>query len=122
MSALIFLAQAIATVWSLAFSIGIFGQILATMFNMPRAERVWRAAARIHQELWLFAPPGLLVVVIQTWNSDMPFMIVFQALTVYGWWVYRDWPDENRWKRRGRKLKDAIAVRAGKLVIVPQGS
>jgi hypothetical protein len=56
---------------------------------------------------------------IHDWHSHTPWLVFFDALSLYTWWIYRDWPDENRWKRRGKKLKDAIAIRAGRLVVVP---
>lgn len=42
------------------------------------------------------------------------------ADAIYGlwWWRSRNWPDD-KWTRRGRRLKEKIAAVRGKLVAVP---
>jgi hypothetical protein len=105
--------------WSLAFCIGQTGELLNMKYDSRRLELLWRAAGRVHQEVWIAVPPGVLLGTIHDWHSHTPWLVFFDALSLYVWWIYRDWPDENRWKRRGKKLKDAIAIRAGRLVVVP---
>ena len=113
------LAAIAYVIWGMSLSVANIGDMITSSLDAPRVERMWRASARIHQEFWIVAPPGLLFDAVNTWRGDRPYMIVLNALTLFFWWQYRNWPDENRWKRRGRKLKDAIAVRAGRLVVVP---
>ena len=78
----------------------------------------WNVVARMHQELWPVAFPGIVWSAVDNFN-DEPWMLIFNALSFIGWWAYRDWPDENPWKKRGRKAKETIVARGGKLVIVP---
>lgn len=106
-------------IWQLSIAGGMLGQIIVMLGGGQRADRLWRALARVHQELWIVAPPGLILGAIHTWHSGTPWLIISYAFALWQWWHYRDWPDENRWKRRGRKLKDAVTVRAGRLVVVP---
>ena len=62
---------------------------------------------------------GIVHWAVQDWNGDSPWVILFDALNLFNWWYFRNWPDENRWKRRAKKAKEAVAVRAGRLVVVP---
>lgn len=119
MSVLNVVAQIVSVAWTLALGAAIFGQALAMLSGSAKADKVWRGAAAVHQELWIAAPPGLIFVAVDTWHGPMPWLLFFNALNLWNWWHYRDWPDENRWKRRGRKAKEAVSVRAGRLVVVP---
>ena len=83
-----------------------------------RAERVFAACVRIHQELWIAAPPGIAIGAVMTIHGTHWWTIIFNACTLYNWVLFRDWPDENIWKRRGRKLRDKVTVQDGKLVVV----
>jgi hypothetical protein len=115
------LAQMVSLCWQMALCAAMVGRLLSTISSGggPRMDRLWRAFARVHQELWIAAPPGLIAGAAGTWHSKYSWMIISFAVALWQWWAYRDWPDENRWKRRGRKLKDAVAERAGRLVVVP---
>lgn len=104
------LASAIYLAWALWFTAAIFG----SMLNVKH----WRVAARMHQELWPFAFPGIVWSTVNSFN-ERPWFLIFNALSFVGWWLNRDWPDENPWKKRGRKAKETIVARGGKLVIVP---
>jgi hypothetical protein len=108
------LAQITYTVWIMSLSCALLGSTVAP-------ERIWRALAAVHQELWLFAPPGMLVGAIEAWNGSAKYLAAFSVLGAWNWWYFRNWPDENRWQRRSRKAKEAVAERAGRLVVVPEG-
>ena len=126
MSALKFLAQWVYLSWLLVLVAGLVGQLLHLLNGRregARLEVFHRACGRLHQELWLFAPPGLLLGVIHNfWSPGMQWHLIFDAINVYNWWAYRNWPEDNHWKRRAKKAKEAVAVRAGRLVVVPVGT
>lgn len=84
-----------------------------------RLEKAWRLLARIHQELWPFAPAGFMVSVMDLWHGSYPWLIVIQAWALLTWWQARNWPEDNHWKRHGKKAKEAVQRRAGRLVVVP---
>lgn len=115
------LTQSVYTAWILSLACAMYGQLLCMFRSTKKGERVWRACAAAHQELWLFAPPGALLGAVDAWNGPARWVLAFYALGLWMWWKYRDWPDENRWKRRSRKAKEAVAERAGRLVVVPAG-
>lgn len=119
MSALTTLASGVWLMWTLALSTGLFAELWQLITARRWAGELRAAAGRVHQELWILAPPGMLLGTVTHWHSHAPWLIVFDALSMWNWWVYRNWPDENRWKRRGRKLRDKVAQRGGKLVVVP---
>jgi hypothetical protein len=108
--------------WQLALTGGQMGEFWCQIVrSSDRLERFWRAAARIHQEAWLFAPPGFLILTVQAWHRNQSWTMLFYAYALYSWWKYRDWPEENHWKRRGKKVRDTVKVSAGRLVVVPAG-
>lgn len=83
-------------------------------------------AERIHRELWLFAGPGILITIIQTWNKGGPLIgfIPFEMLSVLWWWLLRNWPndDDDTWTKRGRRLRGKIKViLRGSRPVVGQG-
>jgi hypothetical protein len=87
--------------------------------DSSRVERLWRAAAMIHQELWLFVAPGILLSAVQHWHSSNWYLVFFDMVSLRNWWHFRNWPEDNNWKRRAKKAKEAVERRAGRLVVVP---
>ncbi len=123
MTALIALTQNVSLLWQIAYTTALILHIAVMLgYRSNRLHRALNAAARIHQELWLFAPAGLVVNAVIIWNGPVPWMIVFSAFGLLVWWQARKWPDDNVWKRRGKKLRDKVAVSAGRLVVVPAGA
>jgi hypothetical protein len=42
------------------------------------------------------------------------------SIATVAWWITRNWPsDDDRWKRRRKKLTEAVKQKAGRLVVVP---
>lgn len=107
--------------WSLALAVGLYVQLLSMLAKGNLLEKIWRAAGRAHQELWLFASPGILIGTSSHLHHK-PWMLIFDALSMFNWWYFRNWPEDNHWKRRGKKARDAVKVRAGRLVVVPVGA
>jgi len=116
---LLALADGVYLVWSLALAFGFVGRIVHTVNGSDRLGRLWQAAARVHQEAWLFAAPAMLIRISDHVDS-IPWYLVIDLCGAWVWWTTRDWPDdENPWKRRGKRAKDAVTERAGRLVVVP---
>lgn len=117
------LAIWVSICWQLSLCAGQLGEMWCKdVRSSDRAERLWRAFARVHQEAWLFAPPGFLILTVQTWHEPgQSWFILFYAYALFSWWHSRNWPEDNHWKRRAKKAKEAVAVRAGRLVVVPAG-
>lgn len=115
------LASVVTLMWSMHLAIGLVGQLFCLIRPVPWVETFWRANARMHQELWLFVPPGVGLAAIEHCHSaDLKWLVLFDTLTLINWWRFRDWPDdENRWKRRGRKAKESVSRVGARLVVVP---
>jgi hypothetical protein len=107
------IAREVGFAWQFAFIGAAVGYVLR------RDAKITSALIRMHQELWIVGGPGLLASAVDSFHGRWPWMVAFNAWGLVSWWSLRNWPDENRWKRRGRKLKDAVAVRAGRLVVEP---
>jgi hypothetical protein len=98
-----------------------FGTILrvrmAGRTSPPRwAEVLIRGKREIHP----FIPFAILINLLivnwdQGWGDDM-FNIVIAAWALIGWFLDKD--DDDRWKRRRKKLAEKVSVRGGKLVTV----
>lgn len=114
------LATGIYLMWTLSLAVALMGSLLGMIKpGSQLLDAMWQAFARIHQELWIVVPPCIALAAVDHWHAHSWFGLFTDALTLFNWVHYRDWPDENRWKRRGRKLRDAVAERAGRLVVVP---
>lgn len=124
MSALLFLAGMVFMAWQWVFMVAFTADLFRQAgVKAERTAAVTRRFGRFHQELWLFAPPGLLIGTVEHFHTPgLQWLVVIDAIWLFNWWHYRNWPDENRWKRRAKKAKDAVTVRAGRLVVVPAGS
>ncbi len=119
------LAPLVSNLWAYC----VVGAFIAHIFVQRRAGDSGRrlrtfgnGLARAHQELWLFALPGLVVNLIGHVQHGSTALAAIDLINIAGWWLWRNWPDDNVWKRRGRRVKDAVAERAGRLVVVPAGA
>jgi hypothetical protein len=114
------LAFFIYLMWTLSLSVALMGSLVSMLRpGSRRLDVVWRAFAHMHQELWIAVPPCIAFAAVDNWHRHFWYGLFCDALSLVIWVQFRDWPDENRWKRRGRKLLDAVAERAGRLVVVP---
>jgi len=115
------LASGIYLMWTLSLSVALMGSLVSMLRpGSRRLDVVWRAFAHMHQELWIAVPPCIAFAAVDHWHAHPWYGLFCDALSLVIWVQFRDWPDdENRWKRRGRKLLDAVAERAGRLVVVP---
>lgn len=119
MNALIWIATSIHTVWICALALAHIGHS-CWVLGMGKPARLFSlAAGRVHQELWLFAPPGGLLAVHERIADERWVNAALVLLGCWLWWRDRDWPDDNIWKKRGRKLRDKVRVLAGRLVVSP---
>lgn len=93
-------------------------------YSLSRDAAFTRFCVFMHQQLWIGMPVALLLdVVLAPPAHNMLAPLVRAVLFAYigwRWWRSRDWPDENPWKRRGRRLKEKVAARGAKLVVVPE--
>jgi hypothetical protein len=123
MSGVALIATAVTFMWSMTLVTGVLSQMFTRFVReVDWVDALWHACARIHQELWLFVPPGILINTVHHWHSLSPWQIFFDALALYNWWTFRNWPEENHWKKRGKKAKEAVARRGSRLVVVPAGA
>jgi hypothetical protein len=92
--------------------------LLAHSFGV-REGRLYLALVRMHRELWLFAPPGLLMNVYGDWAGRDWVGMFFALCSWVSWWILRNWPDDNIWKRRGKRALGRVRAVAGRLVVSP---
>lgn len=122
MSSIMSLFSVASMVWSFALFVAICAELAWQIRDADALERIWRGMARVHQELWIVAPIGIAYWAVRDWHGSSPWQVFFDGLSLFNWWWYRNWPGDNHWKRRAKKAKEAVAVRAGRLVVVPIGA
>jgi hypothetical protein len=44
------------------------------------------------------------------------------AIQLFSWWGYKGEDDDDRWKRRAKKVADRVKVTGGKLAVVADGA
>lgn len=110
--------------WAWSVAAGIFVEL--TLIFYPRlatnatAMRLLTTAVRIHQEAWIAAPVWPAWALIVAAQARDVSGIIWGPLFLFMWWRLRNWPSGNVWKRRGRKARERIAERAGRLTVVPE--
>jgi hypothetical protein len=110
---LILLAHAATTTWASACA-------LAAILSLFRPdEQAWRFFAKCHQALWIFAPPGYLLSLIDNWNRHDVFGYLLTGFSFVFWWRSRNWPNDNEWKRRAKRAAEKVASLGHRLVVVP---
>lgn len=79
-------------------------------------------ASRLHGELRPLYWPAVSVLMIDTMQAPgnpwlKPLAI---GLYVWMWYAYKnEGDDDDRWKKRLKKLKEKVAVQSGRLVVTP---
>lgn len=85
--------------------------------------KLWTRLARLHQDLWLFAGVGgFWWLYIDVKRGQTGIQLALDVCGVLFWWLSRNWPDDNEWKKRFKKAKSKVAQLGGKLVVVPASS
>lgn len=81
-------------------------------------------ARRLFAELRPFYLLAVLVSIADlALNGEMlGWNTVFCALNLACWWIYKDADDDDRWKRRRRKVAEKVARLGGRLTVVPAES
>lgn len=77
---------------------------------------VSRVTTQIHVWVWPYVGPALVVDLAHAITHGLWGTIVADVCVLWSWWTLRDWPDDN-FKRRRKKIKDAVKVVGGRLVV-----
>lgn len=99
--------------------------VLNKMF-MRLPEKLLRAVRHYYHEVRPFYLFLLLfdVVITALFQPSVPVWLNALSLLVglFCWRIYRDIDDDDRWKRRKKKLADKVKAIGTRLVVVPAGS
>ena len=115
----------VQTAWAAPYIVIIFGWSFGTLVRAYMAGRVstpaWAARLiRFKREVHPFIPVAILVnLIIVNWDAGWGidlFNTVIAGWALIGWFLDRD--NDDRWKRRRKKLAEKVSVRGGKLVTV----
>jgi hypothetical protein len=108
-------AVLVTMVWPFA------GLVLTTAHYLHRAESTVNAARRVYHELRPFYLPAVAAShVIAVWLDGRDGMSYFTlAVDLLCWVAFRNsGGDDDRWKRRRKKLADRVSVVGGRLAVV----
>lgn len=113
-------ANFVINTWSIASAVLFFGRLMG--FG---GHPVLMGALRLWAELRPFYLPAVVVAIggyvlageMLGWNT------FYSACYIVNWFAYKDIDDEDddRWKRRKKKVLDAVARVGARLVVVPAG-
>lgn len=84
-------------------------------------EKLLRACKFIFHEFKPFYWPSVVVSVISHGAKGTPAWITAAMIGInwFNWWVFRNADnDDDRWKRRKKKLTEAVKQVGGKLIVV----
>lgn len=121
---LMFTAGVVANVWVYSLVATIAGHYTARIVRDLVGDRAWlrwlALPAELHHELWPFALPGLLLSAVYEFLTR-DWLQFGSALVMLAIWARtRNWPgDDDRWRRRRRKLAATVQRQGGRLVITP---
>lgn len=113
------LFQVVTVLWYMAAVTAVVTEIFADVLPGTVMASVYRAAVRLHQELWIAAPVGVVGKLFEAEQAGAGD-VGMAVLGVGAWWYLRNWPDDNVWKRRGRRLRERVVEHAGRLAVVPE--
>jgi hypothetical protein len=116
------IAARVGAAWPPAIVLATFGHWLN-----PGA-RSTALFVRAHQELWILYPLCPVGLSVTSWHAIVvgeqvaynSIMMVASAAALWWWWAQRDWPDDNRWKRRAKRAAAAVRAVGHRLVVVPR--
>lgn len=80
-----------------------------------------RRLADLHREIRPFALPGILVILSRDVRGHHWVDALVCMVSLYVWWISRNWPDDHdeRWKKRAKRLGEAVRRQGAKLAVVP---
>lgn len=94
--------------------------IMMKSFDVNDDNKAFIIVREIHNELKPFVLPAIVVIAIFQ-DGPMSARIINTVFNIAFWWAYKDLDnDDDRWKKRKRKLKDKVQVSGSKLVVVPE--
>lgn len=88
---------------------------LLTMHSSKWAT-VSRVTTQIHVWLWPYAGCALAADLAYAITHGLWGSIVSDVIVLWTWWGMRDWPDDH-FKRRRKKITDAVKVVGGRIVV-----
>lgn len=88
-----------------------------------RQDAGWYAVAgAVWAELKPFYLPALVIRQAHYFGDStfpLPLQVVFLGIEVYLWFAFRHLGDDDRWKRRRRKLAEKVSRVGSRLVVAP---
>jgi hypothetical protein len=98
-------------VWPIVYALSVVMSVID-----PYRGVAWQTLIRLHCWLWFPAGPGYLWLLTDATANHEYVFAAFDLLTLVLWWNARNWPDDQ-WKRRKKKVKEAVAVLGRRLVV-----
>lgn len=107
-------ADAVTTIWTVTGVLVFLGQYFRGL-RSSFASTVWAELRPFYLPAWvLWAAAGIAT------GHNHPSDLIAYGFGLVNWIVYRDiGDDDDRWRRRRKRLVEKIAQHGGKLVVVP---
>lgn len=107
-----------AFAWVVVYSMAVAAMVNA-LASPPgsKARILANTLARGHVWLWPLAGPGLLIDLVAHPVLSRLLGTVVDLVLLWVWWDARDFPDDEQWKRRKRKVKEMVTQLGRRLVV-----
>lgn len=96
---------------------------LTHIFRPQVASQRWfKVCGKIWQTLWPLGLPAIISQLLDNQADGDYVGMLLNGFSLWGWWLLRNWPDDNHWKRRAKKLGSKVKSLGHRLVIAPAGA
>lgn len=122
--------QAIAGILSVLYDSFLYSSLFLLMFKTLGQLGVGtklRTVKTAMNLVWLWSKwPALAYIILNPFfhlllGEKMNFWFwLFEGLSLFNWWYYKDMGDDDDWKKLKKKVKEKVAAIGGKLVVVPE--
>lgn len=107
-----------ASAWVVVYSMAVSARANA-LGSLPgsKARALADTLTRGHVWLWPLAGPGLILDMVT--HPVLPHLLstLLDLVVLWVWWDARDFPDDDQWKRRKRKVKEMVTQLGRRLVV-----
>lgn len=116
MNLLLLIAESIWQLWITAVAADFVAGFLAATLNRRRGVLavILIGAVEIRREIWPFA---ICHPVLRFFDATSTTERFICSCLIFSWAVLRKYDDDDRWKRRGRKAREAVRRLGSRLIV-----
>lgn len=103
--------------------LAVFPAYLASALRPQAKEARWfKVCGQIWQAVWPLGLPAIVSSLLDNQADGNWLGMLLNAFSLWGWWMLRDFPEDNHWKRRAKKISETVKSIGHRLAVVPAGA